>query len=111
MTGTAGAAPPGESGLQAERTRLAWSRTALGVLANGALLAVREVGAERPSTALIAAGLAAVVTLATIVVGRQRSLVLRRSPLPTRLAPTRAVPLIGWSVVALAIVSGVALFI
>jgi uncharacterized membrane protein YidH (DUF202 family) len=111
VTGTGGAAPPGESGLQAERTRLAWSRTALGVLANAALLAVREVGAARPSAAMIPAALAAVVALATILVGWQRSLALRRSPLPTRLAPTRAVPLIGWSVVALAIVSGVALFV
>lgn len=111
MTSTGGGAGPGESGMQAERTRLAWSRTALGVLANAALLAVREVGAARPSAAMIAVALAAVVALATIVVGWQRSLVLRRVPLSTRLAPTLAVPLIGWSVVVLAVVSGMVLLV
>jgi uncharacterized membrane protein YidH (DUF202 family) len=111
MTRAGGGAPPGESGLQAERTRLAWSRTALGVLANAALLSVREFGAARPTAALVPAVLATVVALLTILVGWKRSVALRRSPLPTLLAPARAVPLIGWSVVVLAVVSGIALFV
>jgi uncharacterized membrane protein YidH (DUF202 family) len=102
---------PGSGGLQAERTELAWSRTSLGVLANAALLAVREIGAAGPGAAVAPIALAVVIAAATMVVARQRANTLRGSPLPARLAATRAVPLIGWSVVALAVLSGAALLL
>jgi uncharacterized membrane protein YidH (DUF202 family) len=106
MTGPGGGPSPGSPGLQAERTELAWSRTSLGVVANAALLAVREIAVGGPGAATAPIALAVVIAVATIVVGRVRTNALRRSPLPAHLAPTRAVPLIGWSVVALAVLSG-----
>jgi uncharacterized membrane protein YidH (DUF202 family) len=108
VTGPAGGPPPG---LQAERTELAWSRTSLGVLANGVLLSVRVFGDAGPGAAAAPIALAVVVAVATVVVGRARGIALRRSPLPVPLAPTRAVPLIGWSVVALATLTGAALLL
>jgi uncharacterized membrane protein YidH (DUF202 family) len=101
--------PPGAPGLQPERTRLAWARTALGVLANGALLSVREIGAAGPTVALVPVTLAVLIALVTVVVGRHRAAILRRSPLPARVAPTVSVPVVGWSVVALALVTGIVL--
>ena len=106
MTGQGAGPAPGPGGLQAERTRLAWCRTSLSVLANAALLAVREIVAAGPDAAAAPIAVALVIAVATIVVGRVRAKALRRSPLPAHLAPTRAVPLIGWSVAALAVLSG-----
>ncbi|WP_433559162.1 DUF202 domain-containing protein [Pseudonocardia xinjiangensis] len=108
MTGPAGGPPPG---LQAERTELAWSRTTLGVLANGLLLSVRVFTDAGPGAAAAPIALAVVIAVATVVVGRVRANALRRSPLPVHLAPTRAVPIIGWSVVALATLTGAALLL
>ena len=99
---------PSDAGLQAERTGLAWSRTSLGVAANAALLAVREIGHSSSALAYAPASLALVIAIATAVYGRQRTARLRHAPLPSPLAARRAVPLLGWSVVLLAALSGVA---
>ncbi|MCO5556457.1 hypothetical protein L7F22_010006 [Adiantum nelumboides] len=92
-------------GLQAERTGLAWSRTALGALANAVLLAVNEVRAVGPGLAVIPAGLAVALGLTMILVGRHRDSVLRQRPLPPSLAPARLVPVIGGCVVVLVVLA------
>ncbi len=99
---------PSDIGLQAERTGLAWTRTSLGVAANAALLAVREIGHAALSVALVPATLALLIAIATAVYGRRRTARLRRSPLPVALAPRIAVPVLGTAVVALAVLSGLA---
>jgi uncharacterized membrane protein YidH (DUF202 family) len=100
---------PSDAGLQAERTGLAWSRTSLGVGANAVLLAARELTHETWGPELIPAGLALVLAIATAVYGRRRSARLRHAPLPSPLAARLAVPLLGWSVVALAVLCGLVL--
>jgi uncharacterized membrane protein YidH (DUF202 family) len=102
-------AGPSDAGLQAERTGLAWSRTSLAVGANAALLAVRELSHVGPSLGLVPAALALVVALATAAYGVYRTRVLRHAPLPRPLAASRAVPLLGGSVVVLAVVAGTVL--
>ena len=101
----------GSLGLQAERTGLAWSRTSLGVAANAVLLAVRELHSATHPLAVVPAALAVVIAVATAIYGRRRTAALRRSPLPASLAPRVAVLLLGWSVVALGVLSGAVLFL
>jgi uncharacterized membrane protein YidH (DUF202 family) len=100
---------PSDAGLQAERTGLAWSRTSLGVGGNAVLLASRELAHGTWGLALVPAGLALALAIATAVYGRRRSARLRHAPLPFPLAARVAVPLLGWSVVVLAVLSGLAL--
>lgn len=104
-----GAVSPSDLGLQAERTGLAWSRTSLGVAANAGLLAVRQIGPPPSVAGLAPSVLALVLAVAVAVYGRRRTRRLRVAPLPSPLAPSRAVPLFGGSVVVLAVLSGVAL--
>ena len=102
---------PSDAGLQAERTGLAWSRTSLGAAGNGALLAIREITHAGPTLAVVPAALAVVVAIATALYGRHRTRALRHAPLPVPLAPSRAVPLLGWSVALLAVLAGVAVIL
>ena len=97
---------PSDAGLQAERTGLAWSRTSLAVGANAALLAVRELSHVGPTLGLVPAAMALLLALATAAYGVYRTRVLRGAPLPQPLAASRAVPLLGVSVVVLAVVAG-----
>ena len=63
--------------LAAERTSLAWTRTALAVLANGALLLLRALsgrGSAATVTLVVGAGVVAAVT---VVLGRRRARALR----------------------------------
>lgn len=103
---SAAAPSPSGVGLQVERTGLAWSRTSLGVAANAALLAVRELGHGSPGFTLVPASLAVVVAVATAVYGRRRTARLRRGRLPSPLAARFAIPLLGGSVVVLGVLCG-----
>ena len=105
------ATSPSDAGLQAERTGLSWSRTSLGVAANAALLAIRELGHASLALALVPASLALVIAVATAIYGRRRTARLRHAPLPSPLAPRVAVPLLGWSVAALGVLSALALIV
>ncbi|NMO89134.1 DUF202 domain-containing protein [Actinomycetospora sp. TBRC 11914] len=100
---------PSDAGLQAERSGLAWSRTSLAVAANAVLLAARQLTHAQVSVALVPASMALLVALATAAYGAHRTRVLRHAPLPRPLAARGAVLALGWSVVVLAVVSGVVL--
>ena len=96
-------------GLQAERTALAWTRTSFAVLANGALLILRDFHSYAGLLRLAAAGLAVTVTLSTYLIGVRRQRTLGRRPLPQRITPGREVHLVGISVLVLIFTSALAL--
>ena len=102
---TSPTAGPRESGLQAERTTLAWTRTSFAFLANGALLTVRDLHGPIGPAGLIPAGLAAVVALCTYLIALQRQRTLGHRPLPRRISPRRQVYLVGAAVVLLILVT------
>lgn len=108
MSASAGRRLP-DDGLQPERTTLSWHRTSLGVLGNSALLLLRDVDNYAGPLRLLPAGLAAVLAVATYLVGRQRQHQLARRPLPAHLTARWQVRLIGASVVVLIVVTAFAL--
>ena len=98
-----------DAGLQPERTALAWTRTSFAVLANGALLMVRNFHGHNGAFRLFAVGLAVTVALSTYLIGRLRQRTLARRPLPRRITPRRQVYFVGMSVLVLILVSALAL--
>jgi uncharacterized membrane protein YidH (DUF202 family) len=101
---------PGDGGLPAERTALAWTRTLLAVLANGALLmGVRSFHGYDGSVRLFAGGLAGTLALITCLIGMRRQRTLAHRPLPQRITPRREVYLVGISVLVLILIAAVAL--
>ncbi|MES1937160.1 DUF202 domain-containing protein [Salinisphaera hydrothermalis] len=74
------------AGLQAERTDLSWSRTALAYAANGVLLLLRHEMAAPGWIQLAGAGLAALLLAFTLVISRRRRRILEHRPLPDSLA-------------------------
>ena len=98
-----------DAGLQPERTALAWTRTSFAVLANGALLMVRNFHGYNGAFRLFAVGLALTFALSTYLIGIRRQRTLARRPLPQRITPRREVYLVGISVLVLILVSALAL--
>ena len=101
------AVPPngGESGLQAERTALAWTRTSFALLGNGALLMLRDLRSFPGRVGLAAVAFAVLLALTTYFIGLGRQRMLTRRPLPYPLTPRREVYLLGISVLVLIVVS------
>jgi uncharacterized membrane protein YidH (DUF202 family) len=105
------------TGLQPERTALAWTRTSFAVLANGALLMVRNLHGEvgfrghNGSFRLFAVGIAIALALCTYLIGVRRQRILARRPLPQRMTPRREVHLVGISVLVLIVASALALVV
>jgi uncharacterized membrane protein YidH (DUF202 family) len=95
-------------GSPAARTALSWTRTSFAVLANGALLMIRNLHGSTHLAGLIPAGMAAVVAACTYVIALQRQRTLRHHPLPTRIAPRRQVYLIGTAMLLLIAVTAIA---
>jgi len=94
---------------QPERTTLAWTRTSLAVLANGALLLIRDTHGKPSAAQLAAAGVAALLALWTYLIGLTRQRMLAQRPLPNRISPRREVYLTGGSIIALIVISALAL--
>jgi uncharacterized membrane protein YidH (DUF202 family) len=94
------------SNTQPERTSLAWTRTSLAVLANGALLSLRDT---RSALHIVAAGIAGALALSTYLIGVRRQRLLARRPLPDRISPRRDVYLTGGSIIALILITALAL--
>jgi putative membrane protein len=98
--------PSSTPGLQAERTELAWERSAIGFLAIGAIVLFRHSGplAEgRTALAVLSLGLALVVFRVGQKRGRQ--VTARRDSTGTQVVPAAntAVLVIGWATACLAI--------
>lgn len=102
---------PGFGGLQAQRTGLAWSRTAFGITGNAALLSIRELHITRPGLAVFPVVLAILIALAAALYGRRRDATLRQRPLPRPLAARWALITLGIAVITLALVSGLSLLV
>ncbi|WP_319451045.1 MULTISPECIES: DUF202 domain-containing protein [unclassified Mycobacterium] len=92
--------------MQAERTMLAWTRTALSVAASGVLVLLKDHGAadvrEHPGR-LMTAVAAALLALAVYAVGLWRRRALAMRPLPGPASARRAVLLTGASILVLAL--------
>lgn len=91
-----------DRGLQAERTALAWTRTALAIATSGVLVLLRDgtidVGGNPTRLAVVAA--AAVLAAGVFTVGTFRRFQLRRNP---RGAAPRYLPGMGVAVIAQAV--------
>lgn len=98
-------------GLQAERTAMAWTRTSLGVLVNGALLILKQPHYNDTPLRPFAAGLAAIIAVVIYLVGLRRERTLAQRPLPSRVTARADVQLVGIAVLVLITVTAVGLFV
>jgi len=96
------------SGLAAERTTLAWTRTSFALLANGALLTIKDLHGATRLAALIPSVLAAVVASGTYVIALRRQQTLQRRPIPAQITARRQVHIIGFAVLLLIVVTAFA---
>lgn len=94
-----------DRGLQAERTTLAWTRTAFALLVNGVLLTLKDTqGADGPA-GLIPAGLAGAAASCCYVIALQRQRALSHRPLPARITPRGQVHILATAVLVLMVVT------
>ena len=100
-----------DSGLQAQRTSLAWTRTSFAVLGNGAVLMVRDIQHHRAGVGLVAAAVAVAIAGITYLIGVRRQRVLASDPLPQSITPRRQVYLLTALVLALIAVSVMGLLV
>jgi uncharacterized membrane protein YidH (DUF202 family) len=98
-------------GLQPERTALAWTRTSLAVLANGALLLMKDFHTFGDPFRLVAAGCAVTLALITYLIGVRRQRILALRPLPKRITPRREIQLIAALTLLLILISVLASFL
>lgn len=98
-----------DPGLQAQRTSLSWTRTALAVLANGAVLMLHDLADHRAGIGLLSAGVAAAIAFLVFVAGMRRQRVLARHPLPSNITPTAEVHAVTTALFVLIAVSVVSL--
>jgi uncharacterized membrane protein YidH (DUF202 family) len=97
-----------EPGLQPERTVLAWTRTSFALLANGALLTIKNLHSATGLAGLIPAFLAATAASCTYLIALQRQRTLAERPIPARITPRRQVYIVGIAVLVLIAVTSVA---
>jgi uncharacterized membrane protein YidH (DUF202 family) len=97
------------TGSQPERTSLAWTRTSLAVLANGFILLIQHTHRDARPLQFVAAGVAALLAVAIYLIGVRRQRLLAKRPLPSHISPQREVYLTGASIIALILVSALAL--
>ena len=102
----AGAWP--KRGTQPERTLLAWTRTSFALLANGALLTIKNVHRADGLWGLIPALLAAAAACCTYAIAVQRQRTLEQRPIPADINPRRQVYVVGIAVLVLIAATGVA---
>ena len=91
------------------RTMLSLAIALSALLANGALLTIKNLHTGLPG--LIPALLAAAVASCTCVIALQRQRTLEQRPLPTRITPRRQVYIVGIAVLVLITVTSVALLL
>ncbi len=85
---------PESRGLQAERTDLSWSRTALAFAVNGSLLLLRQHMSGPTWLHIAGACLAVILLIFTLVMSHRRRRVLVKRPLPMPLADPIALTLL-----------------
>ena len=90
---------------QTERTTLSWTRTSLGIVANGVLLLLRDVHHHASTLRFVAAGFAAALALTTWLIAARRQRILAKRPLPQSISPRREVYLVGAAIVILIVLS------
>ncbi len=102
------AGTPSANTLAAERTTLAWTRTSFAFLANGVLLAIKEMHGAKGWAPLIPAGVALAAALCTYVIAFKRQRTLQQRPLPARISPRGPVYIIGMATLLLIVMATVA---
>lgn len=97
--------PPRDHGRQAERTVQAWTRTSLGLLANGVAPCLKSMHDHGGAIQSIAGGMGVAVALTACLICMLRERTLSRRPLSERVTARRQVCLAGTLVLVLIVVA------
>ena len=87
---------------------LAWTRTSFALLANGALLTIKNLHRAQGLWGLIPALLAAAAACCTYLIALRRQRTLARRPIPADINPRRQVYFLGIAVLVLIAVTAAA---